>query len=69
MTAKEIQIEHRHRDLAKARNRLPKKDRHGFHVTTRVVLKMDRDWDLVEDDEVIARSSDIGRLEEFARNR
>ena len=67
MSAKEILIEHRHRDLTATRNRLPKKDRHGFHRTTRVLLKLHQDFDLIEDGEVVARCSDIGRLEEFAR--
>ena len=65
--SKEILIEHRHRDLTATRNRLPKKDRHGFHRTTRVLLKLHQDFDLIEDGEVVARCSDIGRLEEFAR--
>jgi len=69
MTTGEILIERRHRDLTAARNRLPKKDRHGFHRTTRVMLGLHRDFDLVENGEVVARSSSIGRLEEFARQR
>ena len=67
MSAKEILIERRHRDLTATRNRLPKKDRHGFHRTTRVLLKLHQDFDLIEDGEVVARCSDIGRLEEFIR--
>ena len=63
---KEIAIERRHRDLAEVRSRIGKKNKHSFHVAVRT-FGFDKDWDLVEDGEVVARGSDFGRLENFAR--
>ena len=68
MTAKEIHIERRHRDLANARSRVSKKNRFSLHTAIRT-FRFDRDWDLIEDGEVVARCSDISRLEDFARRR
>lgn len=62
---RDFEIVRRHKDLSEARDRLPKKDRHSFHVVTRRLLKMEKDWDAVVDGEVVARSSDRTRLKNF----
>lgn len=63
MTARNYEV--KRRDLSEARDRLRPKDRHGFHVTTRRLLRFEKDWDATVDGEVVARCSDLNRLLDF----